>query len=178
LNINQLYSEARGGDEGARKRLFRELSESFGLFVQHRIWDEEDSREVVQDALMTISDKYTEIEFETSFAAWAYRVLENKMLQYYRTKGIRAEKIARMPDNEVGFRSWNPDPELKRRLLDCLRKVSGVYIRHARILNLHYQGYTVTEICERLKLTRNNAYILLSRARAMLKLCLETGDIR
>jgi DNA-directed RNA polymerase specialized sigma24 family protein len=45
--------------------------------------------------------------------------------------------------------------------------------RHARILVMKYQGYRTAEICERMSITPNNLYVTLSRARAMLKACLE-----
>jgi len=66
---------------------------------------------------------------------------------------------------------------LKKKLLDCLNKINDANTRHARVLNLHYQGFIVREICEKLKLTRNGVYILLSRSRTMLKNCLERGDV-
>ena len=65
---------------------------------------------------------------------------------------------------------------LERQLLDCLRALNRSNGRHARILNLHYQGYSVEEICRRLSLTRTNFYTILSRARTILLACLEKGD--
>ncbi|MCP4703685.1 MAG: hypothetical protein GY865_03665, partial [candidate division Zixibacteria bacterium] len=50
--------------------------------------------------------------------------------------------------------------------------------RHARILNLHFLGYTTEEICSRLEITKTNMYSLLSRARSMLELCLNKGSLR
>jgi RNA polymerase sigma-70 factor (ECF subfamily) len=177
LNINELHSETRGGGQAAEERLFKGLSESFRLFVQHRIWNEQDSEEIVQDSLATIAAKYRVIEFDISFAAWAYKVLENKILHYYRTKRSRESRFSQT--GEILDRAVSPktNPDLKRRLLDCLRKISGVNRRHARILNLRYQGFSTDEICGRLDVTRNNVYILLSRARSMLKQCLEKGEV-
>ena len=82
-----------------------------------------------------------------------------------------------MAEDNNPDRSSATDPSFKRRLLDCLKKVNQTNTRHARILNLHYQGYTVTDICGKFKITRNNVYIILSRARLMLKVCLEKGDV-
>ncbi len=69
------------------------------------------------------------------------------------------------------------DESLERQLLDCLKKLYAVNHRHARILNLHYLGFTVAEICQRLEVTRNNLYSLLFRARTKLADCLETGEV-
>lgn len=177
MTINNLHSLVREGDKGAEGKLFQSLTESFRLFAQHKIWNRDDSEEVVQDTLTAIAAKYRMIDFEISFAAWAYKVLENKILHYYRTKRCRESKFAQTGNGEDLAVSQTTNPDLKRRLLECLKKVSGVNRRHARILNLRYQGFSTEDICGKLGVTRNNVYILLSRARSMLKLCLEEGDI-
>lgn len=173
MNINALYSSLVSGDEGSENELFGYLTVSFRLFAQQRIWNEQDCEEVVQDALMTVAKKYREIEFTTSFAAWAYKIMSNKIMDYFKTRKVRAQAHARIVDEKIPEMSWKPDPALKRRLLACLGKIKG---KHARILNLHYQGYTTNEICEKLDLKPGNFYVLLSRARTMLELCLEEGD--
>ena len=177
MTINDLYANARNGDRGAVEKLFKGLSESFRIFVQQRIWNKQDSEEIVQDTLTAIAAKYEGIDFEISFAAWAYKVLENKILHYYRTKRCRDSKFAQTENGESLAVSHATNPDLKRSLLGCLKKISGVNRRHARILNLRYQGFSTEEICGKLEVSRNNVYILLSRARSMLKLCLEKGDI-
>jgi len=177
LTINELHALAKGGDNQAENRLFCSLTESFRLFVQHRIWDEQDAEELVQDTLATIAEKYRGIDFAASFAAWAYKTLENKLLHYYRTKHGRESRFAQMTDDQEHEDFRASDPALKRQLMNCLRRICEANNRYARILNLRYQGYSTEEICERLGITRNNAYILLSRARSMLKLCLEKGDL-
>ena len=74
--------------------------------------------------------------------------------------------------------SYTPDPELKRRLVECLRKIGRVNGRYIRILDLHFQGYTAQEISETLGTTKNSVLISLSRARSKLKVCIEQGDIK
>ncbi len=166
---------ARKGGSAEEQRLFAVLTDIFRLFVQQRVWSRQDCEEIVQETLTTIAEKYRGIEFETSFAAWAYRVLEHKILHYYRTKRCRESKFAHPPEG-VEIATTEPfNPNLKRKLLDCLRQISRGNRRHARILTLRYQGFSAEEICDKLRITRNNAYIILSRARAMLKRCLKEG---
>jgi len=176
LDINSLYNIARYGDKGAEEQLFQKLSERFFIFVQHRIWNEQDCEEIVQETLMTIKEKYEDEKLEKSFTAWAYGVLENKILHFLRSKRYHESKFLQTTDFNPA-RHLDSDPGFKRQLLDCLRKISIKNIRHARILNMHYQGYSIDEICGKFELTRNGVYILLSRARSLLKLCLEKGAI-
>lgn len=127
---------------------------------------------------MVVFQKYRAINFETSFAAWAHQVLQNEILKFYRSQANRAKILVRDHDDSVSASTWNSDLELKRRMLECIKKICGAYIRYARILNLKYQGYTGEEICERLAITPNNFYSMVSRARSLLDTCLETGDVR
>ena len=178
MNINKLHDLVKRGDKSAEKQLFQQLSVSFRLFVQHRIWNDEDAEEIVQETLLVVLRKYKGIEFTTSFAAWSYNVLEKNILDYYRTKGRRNGILMNTSNDNKPDRHWEPDPVLRLKLLDCLNKLNTVNKQHARIVNLRYQGYTVENICEKLKIRRNNVYKSLSRARAMIMQCLETGALR
>lgn len=177
MNINKLHSIASNGDKNAERQLFQKLHERFRFIVQQKVVDRWDVEEIVQESLMAIARKYGNIDFKVSFSAWAYKVLENCILNYYRTKARRQSKMERISERQDSI-SDVPDPEVKRRLLDCLKKVNETNIRHARILNFSYQGYTIKQICNRLSITKNAAYILLSRARAMLKICMEKGIVK
>jgi len=176
LEINELQAIARTGDRSTEDELFRRLYARFRLFARQRIRNEADAEEVIQDSLKTIFEKYRQIDFESSFAAWAYQVLTYKLKTYLSTRTRHDRKLEEERIKFDGQVSANPEPDLERRLQDCLQQVNRANQRHARILNLHYQGYTVAEICARLKLTRTNLYTILSRARAMLAHCLDTGD--
>ncbi|MCP4706251.1 MAG: sigma-70 family RNA polymerase sigma factor [candidate division Zixibacteria bacterium] len=173
MNINELYAQLLNGNKSSETQLFDKLRERFGLFLQHKITNEADAEDVLQNTLVVIARKYLNMAFDTSFSAWAYKVLEFNILSYYRTKGRQRDKLERLTAHHNEATMEMPDADLKRRLLNCLKKVNEVNIRHARILNFSYQGFDIEQICEKLGLTKNGAYILLSRARAKLKNCME-----
>ena len=179
MNINDLHKEARQGDKRAREELFSKLSARFNLIATQRIWDRNEVADIVQDAMMVVIRDYERIEFTTSFAAWAHKVLDNKILNYIRKKGLR-EKITvpmELTEFEEVFTKETDWQGLNDQLKKCLKKILKKNANYGRILNLHYQGYQTDEICEQLQLTSSNAYSILSRARSLLKLCLEKGDI-
>ena len=176
LGIDELYALAQGGDATAKERLYARLLVSFRVIVRHRMWGDEDAEDVVQDALMAVVSKYDELTVESSFAAWANRVLNNKILDHYKVKKIRAGKLERLAQKQATAVTDNPEQSLKLRIKTCFAKINRVHRQHARILSLHFQGYTTDEICQRLEITRNNCYVNLSRARAMLEKCLNQED--
>ncbi|MCP4567112.1 MAG: sigma-70 family RNA polymerase sigma factor [FCB group bacterium] len=178
MNIDAFYNEARSGNNQAEEELFQHLSVRFRLFAHQRIWNEDDVDDIVQSAMMAIAKEYRSLAIEKSFTAWAYKVLDNRILSYIKTKSSRRRRLEPMGEEEVSAGAVDPDPDLESMLLDCIRKVAASNRRYARILNLYYQGYTTEEVCRRLKMTANHSYVTLSRARSMLELCLDTGDIK
>lgn len=88
--------------------------------------------EVVQEALKTIFEKYGVTIFTTSFSAWAYKVLVNKLQTHAATEGRRARKMADI-DAAAGLTSFErPDCDLEQRLLHCLEQVNRVHLNNNR----------------------------------------------
>jgi len=176
MHINELHGRARNGDKSAESELYRRLRVSFLLFLRQKVRDQKDAEDIVQEALLAIADNQDKIEFKTSFAAWAYKVLGNMVLRHYRSKGHRESVFVAM-ENSDSETSYRPDPALRARLLHCLRELSRTRCRHAQIISMHVQGLSVQEICATMDVTSNNLYVMLMRARVLLEQCLDKGRI-
>jgi RNA polymerase sigma factor (sigma-70 family) len=173
LKLEDLQRAVRAGDSDAENVLLQLLSERFRLLAYQKVWNTEDAKEVAQDALVAVIRELKTLDIHTSFAAWAQRVFENRLLAYIKTKqaqerrvGARLDMDSMLPSEEISLR-------LRQRLLLCFERVARVSRRYARILNLHYQGFSTQEICRRLQISENNCYVLLFRSRTLLKNCLE-----
>jgi RNA polymerase sigma factor (sigma-70 family) len=177
LNINELQKSAFAGNLEAEKQLFQELSARFRYFVKRSIWNEEDGEEAVQDALTVVFSKYKEIVYETSFVAWAHKVLQNVVMNHNSRRARRKSDTDSFDESDQSEFGCNSDPLFEAALLECLQKVGKRSLQFARALNLSYQGYGVAEICSKLELTRSNFYSVLSRARTLLALCLQKGGL-
>jgi len=178
LTITELYQRLSNGDPAARDLLYQQLYVSFRILARHRIKDWNDAEETVQAAMLKITNKIDQVADPERFPAWAHKILKNEIIDYYRAAQTRQRREV---DQEAGDLSGvfeTPDPNLKMRLKECLKKVNAVFPRHARILNLKYQGFGTKEICERLAVTPNNMHVMLSRVRVLLKNCLETGEVK
>jgi RNA polymerase sigma factor (sigma-70 family) len=177
VEIDSLYLKARGGDSCAENELFQRLSVSFTVILQHRVWNAGDREEVLQNAMLTIAQKYRDLTLHSSFGGWAYGVLNNKIMDYVKYKQVRSGTVAGESALRVQEVQDEPDSALKSRLLICLKRIAEINSRFARILNLHYQGYSTGEICDKLDIKRNHFYVVLSRARSMLAECLDRRDL-
>jgi RNA polymerase sigma factor (sigma-70 family) len=173
VNLSDLQIQAKSGNKEAEKLLFSHLSERFRAFAYHRVWNRDDAEELVQDALVVIAREYRQLEVQASFQAWAYKVLDNRILAYVKRRKTERSSLEDVAD----LKSGPPNYELQRQLEVCLRKLLKTNRRYGRMLSLCHQGFAIGEICERLRITRNNAYVILSRARSLLESCLQTGRI-
>jgi RNA polymerase sigma factor (sigma-70 family) len=172
-DLEQLCREAQQGTESSERLLFVRLTDSFRLFAQHRLRNRAEAEEVVQDALAVIAQKYKDTAFTSSFGGWAHNVLRNTIAGHIRHKAIRA-KLQTQADTALADTVHRPvDDDFRRKVLGCLEQVARSNRRFARVLNLHYQGFSVPEICVRLDLKKGYLYVLLARARSMLEACLE-----
>jgi RNA polymerase sigma factor (sigma-70 family) len=176
-NLSTLFEGAVQGDKAAETALFTHLGARFRVFIKRRLWAQDDWEDVVQDALATVSLKYKEVEPADRFAGWAYQVLKNKLMNYTQSKSRRDEMVSRMSYDMPATTGEDPEQLVKRQLLKCLRQIWQANVRYARILNLHYQGYSTQEVCEKLGLRTEIYYSVLSRAREKLRLGLERGGV-
>jgi RNA polymerase sigma-70 factor (ECF subfamily) len=176
MNLTELHKRACAGNRIAEKQLFQHLKLSFELFLQHKVGNTQDIEDIVQNALLVISRKYREIRIESSFAAWANRVLHNKLLEYFKFKMSKKYKAQMHVDNCDLYSDFETDPIFLNKLLKCLKKIHYVNVNHARILNLHYLGFSPKEICKKFNWTPNNFYVKLHNARNLLQACLEDGE--
>ena len=175
-DLNELYKLVKANDKAAINLLFELLTARFRLFTRLRIRNVQDAEEIVQNSLLVISKNIAEIEIEQSFSAWAYKVLENRMKAYFDRKKTATKYEVENPnlyDAGVG----GDENLTKRQLLHCLKLICNKHPVYARILNLHYQGFTTEEICERLSISPTNLYTILSRSRSLLSYCLEKGEV-
>lgn len=176
-NINDLYLLARAGDSTAENQLFKKISERFRLFLKHKVRSSPDTDDIIQDCCFVIKSKYRDEERKENFSGWAYTVLQNKLKSYYHTKATKANR-----DSSLEFigsePSFEPDYQLLVNLKSCLKEMKEHNPRYLKILTQTYQGYSVSEITERLEISANGLYILLSRARTMLKKCLKSKESR
>ena len=177
MSISKLYKKYASGDPAAREPLFQELYVSFRILARHRIANRDDAEEAVQSAVVKASTKMDQLTDEDKFSAWAHRILKNEIVELQRKQQDHRRRFVDAEDARLRSADDPVDSDLRARLKDCLRKINAVSGRHARILTLRYEGYGTREICEMLSVSQGNLYVLLHRARTMLKNCLDSGEI-
>lgn len=170
--MRDLVRSAQQGDSAAETEVFRRLHVRFLLLAKRRIGNDF-AEDVVQDACATVFEKYRTGLGEQEFEPWAYEILRNKIGNFLQRNEVRRRLSATVHSHAAA--GAPSDPDLRSRLLDCLRRLIRFHSRYARVLNLVHQGYRTEEICERLGVSANNLYVLLNRGRRLLRDCLKRG---
>jgi RNA polymerase sigma factor (sigma-70 family) len=176
--MDQLFDKARGGDKKAERELFEYLFVRFKTLAERRIGKGE-AEDIAQEACLTVLQKYKTETFTKGFGPWAYGVLKMKIGNYMQGLMVKQKGFAPPEEADRAARVKSPEPEyeLKRKLIDCLKKMIRYNRRYAQILNYFQQGYTTDEICGRFHIRPNNFYVILNRVRGLLRTCMETGRV-
>lgn len=176
MEIFELYTLARSGKKDYEEELFRQLLVRFRYLANCKVWNKQDAEEIVQSALLVIVREYCSLDGDRRFEPWAYTVLNNRILSYMKARR-QADGRVTVFDEDTSMNSGiNSDDQLKAKLRSCLAKIRKKNKNYARILSLHFQGYSTDEICRKLEINPNNLYVTLSRARTLLAGCLEGED--
>jgi len=176
LDIEKLFLKAKTGNAEAEKELFAILLVRFRLIASQLIGNWDVAQDVAHDAATSALLAYRKLEVHTSFTAWAHSIIRRQALHYI-GKRKREKEIIREMGEKIGSNSYYEiSPVMELKVMDCLKKLSQSDKVYVRILNLKHLGFTFEEICAKLNITSNNAYVLLHRARKAMAHCLEKGE--
>ena len=129
--------------------------------------------DVFQETFMTVSRKSSDFELGTNFLGWVcsiarYKVKEAFRLQPGRLQPLTDEVIDTLCASEP---PTEPDEARLKALTDCLRELPS---HTKRAVELRYQqAHKPPEIARLLGWSTASVYVVLSRARTMLRECVE-----
>ena len=161
-------------------------------FALLRVNDEEHADDIVQNTFLAALEAKNSFAGLSSEKTWLFGILKNKIMDHYREKkknqkyGLSLEDD-RDPcesdfDGKGHWRSlpfhWGIDPEkavidkeLLQIFLGCMNALSPKF-RQLYVLR-EIEGHDSETICSELSITPNNLWVILHRARNLLKKCME-----
>ena len=165
------------GDKTAEDRLFKHLRERFTLIAGLYI-SKEDAKEIAQDTCMAVFESYKSLSTPYKYNAWAHKILKNKIANYYKKRSLEKENIIKEDSQDIQniYANDSADHEIIMTLRSCLKKLKATFPRYAEVILLSHEGFSTEEICLRLKISRNNLYVLLNRGRKILRDCIFDGE--
>lgn len=151
--------------------LFVRFSPELRGFILALLPNPSHADDVFQETFLTVTRKAADFRPGTNFLAWACTIARYKVLEAARTRtgGMR-------PLSEEVMESLcaaMPEPQNEAQELQALNQcIEELHPHTRRAVELRYeQGHKPAEIANRLGWTAESVYVVLSRARAVLREC-------
>jgi len=166
-----------------------------------RLGDEEQARDLVQETFLAALERTEQFRGESSERTWLTAILKHKVIDVYRRRnsGLRATGGAdraemdgadREPEQEffeadnghwkeayapraLGMEDADPltNKELGSILQRCLQKLPALWFS---VFSMKHMDEAATEmICDQLKLTPSNFWVIIHRAKLNLRACIQ-----
>jgi len=161
-------------------------------FALYRLQDETISQDLVQETFAAALKSKAGFKGKSSEKTWLTGILKHKIIDFLRRKYRETVFEENIPDTWTGgdhFDSkgqwingpakWMSDPEqlLKQKsFLNIIKKcLFELPKRQARALALReIEGDSTQTICKVLNITSTNCWVILHRARSLMRKCIET----
>ena len=164
----RLVKRLQEGDKTAAREFYTRYGGSLAGVCVRYIADEEDVKDVIQNALVHIFSHITDFKYRGSgsMEAWVVRIAVNESLKFLRTK-VQHELL--QPDYDV-IDDSEDDPPVRDIPPDILRKMlNRLPTGYRTVLNLYvFEGKSHQEIARLLGIKKDSSASQLLRAKSML----------
>ena len=164
----RLVKRLQEGDKTAAREFYTRYGGSLAGVCVRYIADEEDVKDVIQNALVHIFSHITDFKYRGSgsMEAWVVRIAVNESLKFLRTK-VQHELL--QPDYDV-IDDSEDDPSVRDIPPDILREMlNRLPTGYRTVLNLYvFEGKGHQEIASLLGIKKDSSASQLLRAKSML----------
>jgi RNA polymerase sigma-70 factor (ECF subfamily) len=181
-----LIREAQSGNRAAFEELVRHYDRAVLRLALHMTGNEDDAKDIYQDAFLKAYRNLGGFRFECSFYTWLYRIVSNLCLDHLRKRQVRKEDspvavdrdgeeydvLDQVSDDRAGA---NPERDLLRRELGgfIARSLQRLTPRERLVFELkHYHGLKLKTVGDILNTTEETAKNTLFRATQKLRVAL------
>lgn len=160
-------------------------------FAMTRVKDRETAEDLVQETFLAAIQAVKRFKGQSSIKTWLFGILKHKLIDHYRRNKstLYAQDIIQNSDDIEAFfnikggwklrpENWRADPgksQQNREFLDHFYQcLAGLSKKTADVFAYReIESLDTREICERLGITPSNCWVILYRARMLLRRCLE-----
>ena len=164
-------------------------------YAVQRVKQTQVAEDLVQDTFLAAVQAKERFKGQSSEKTWLFSILKHKLIDYYRRQKTRSGEMLAADEAAVDrmFKAdghwqdapvhWRSDPgkshEVKE-FLDIFYHCMGeLPARNAEVFSYReIDGLSTADICDRLGISASNCWVILYRARMLLRKCLEGTGIR
>jgi len=166
--------------------------DSLFRFAMLRVRDRSAAEDLVQETFLAALSARDSFSGNSSESTWLVGILKHKIMDHFRRQArevpLKEEELREHPDSgqfdgtghwTAGPADWGGNPAdlyREKKFFDQFREcLSGLSPNHANAFALReIEGVPAREICKVLNVSETNLWVILHRARAQLRRCLET----
>lgn len=175
----QLVRRCLKGDERAYGRLLEKYRRPVYGIVRRMIPNDEEARDIAQEAFIRAFRSLKTFDPERSFANWIFRIATNLCIDHHRRRKLATVPLVRTDkdgeeERQVEVEASGPTPaeefsdrERSRRLLEMVNALPPLY--RAVLLLRHMEGRSYEEIAGILDLPLGTVKARIHRAHRLLK---------
>jgi RNA polymerase sigma-70 factor, ECF subfamily len=190
---NDVFKAAKGASGGVNpERWVDDYGDCLYRYALLRVRRPEVAEDLVQETLCAAVRTYSNFRGKSSERSWLCGILKNKICDYFRKLGretcftdlefLENEMSHKFFDqgwnHDLGPLEWKPEaevvmhrPEFWETFRGCLSKLPA---RVADVFMLReMEEMETAQICQALRISQNNLWVMLHRARMALRECLE-----
>jgi len=160
-------------------------------FARARVKDSFTAEDLVQETLLAAYRSRKNFSGRSTLKTWLIGILRHKIVDYYRKQ--KPEQGEENPDDfvygmdnmfdakekwKVKPGDWGKDPENEYERKELMTMIHACLDDMPKKMSLAYtlrelQGVSTNELCELFQTQKNNCWVILYRARMLLRRCLE-----
>ncbi|MFT7247764.1 MAG: RNA polymerase sigma factor (sigma-70 family) [Psychromonas sp.] len=169
---HSLAKALQRGDKKAQTHLYDHYSSLMLVICMRYMGDKMAAEDVMLKGFMRIFDKVDQFNFKGSFEGWIKRIMVNEALMK-----IRSSKRFEVGIEEVSVSHFETKASSRLEEADLLLLIRSLPIGYRTVFNLYaIEGFSHSEIAEKLSVSEGTSKSQLSRARAMLQSKLKIQD--
>ena len=172
MNELKLWEGIQNGDAKALKSLHAEYFYAMCLFARKSVKDDDAVEQIVSDCFLNLWNNSKTIQISSSLKSYLYRMLRNRIIDYYRQKDEDAELLNEYPEiaEEQEF-------DAQQRYAKLYATMELLPQQRRQILELAvFDSLTYQEIADKLQISKNTVKTQIARAYRFLKEKLEPQD--
>lgn len=139
-----------------------------------------DAEDILQESKLVMWRHFEQYEVGTNFKAWARQIIFNRILAFRKKKGKETERYVftdafyETLNNDIIEHHDRREKEIKK-LKVCISRLQGV---HQNMIAMRYnESMSMETLADKIGRTVGATYRSLSRIRASLKKCIQTGEV-
>ena len=158
-----LVDRARGGDPEALQQLLASCQPDMRRIAHTECASRSDAEDAVQESLWLVYQRIGALRTLAAFPAWMFSIIRRECYRLMH----RGRLPAPLPDPDDALFAYHAHPDLQA---DLVAAIASLPPRYREVIVLRdFNEYTIRDIAERLKLTREAVKSRIHRGRLMIR---------